>query len=128
MTPEQREQFLIDANEATPDPRRTMDEGRQHYKAKLSVQQGRLRFFQGMAELFGTAELLGRLTGMVEDLQAKVARGATVVEASNVAELPPEEFLEKLASGPKSPPLSPSAATIVGEEREARTRRLTGGS
>ena len=37
----------------------------------LAIQGGTLRFFQGMAELFGSADLIGRLTGMVEDLEAK---------------------------------------------------------
>lgn len=37
----------------------------------LAIQGGTLRFFQGMAELFGSDDLIGRLTGMVEDLEAK---------------------------------------------------------
>jgi plasmid stability protein len=35
-----------------------------------------------------------------------------------------EDFLERLASGPKSPPLSSPAAEAVRDEREARTRQL----
>jgi Uma2 family endonuclease len=35
------------------------------------VQGGVLRFFHGMAELFGSDDLIGRLTGMVERLEAK---------------------------------------------------------
>lgn len=37
----------------------------------LAVQDGRLRFFDGMAELFGSDDLITRLTGMVESLEAK---------------------------------------------------------
>lgn len=37
----------------------------------LAIQGGTLRFFQGMAELFGSADLIGRLTGMVEELSVK---------------------------------------------------------
>jgi len=37
----------------------------------LAVQDGRLRFFDGMAELFGSEDLITRLTGMVESLEAK---------------------------------------------------------
>ena len=37
----------------------------------LAVEQGELRFFYGMAELFGSAELIGRLKGMVEDLEVR---------------------------------------------------------
>jgi Uma2 family endonuclease len=37
----------------------------------LAVQGDKLRFFQGMAELFGTDELIDRLTGMLTDLEAK---------------------------------------------------------
>ncbi len=35
----------------------------------LAVQDGRLRFFDGMAELFGSDDLITRLTGMVESLE-----------------------------------------------------------
>lgn len=37
----------------------------------LAVAGGKLRFFYGMAELFGTADLIDRLQGMVGDLEAK---------------------------------------------------------
>lgn len=48
----------------------------------LSIQRGRLRFFQGMAELFDTAELLGRLTGIMEDLEAKAEEAEARAEAA----------------------------------------------
>jgi Uma2 family endonuclease len=37
----------------------------------LAVIGGRLRFFYGMAELFGTMDLIGRLQGMMADLEAR---------------------------------------------------------
>jgi len=46
----------------------------------MAIQGGTLRFFQGMAELFGSADLIGRLTGMVEDLEAKAEEAAANVE------------------------------------------------
>jgi hypothetical protein len=37
----------------------------------MAIQGGTLRLFQGMAELFGSADLIDRLTGMVQDLESK---------------------------------------------------------
>ena len=46
----------------------------------LALQGGKLRFFQGMAELFGTSDLIGRLTGMMEELEAKAEQATAVAE------------------------------------------------
>jgi Uma2 family endonuclease len=46
----------------------------------LAIQGGTLRFFQGMSELFGSDDLIGRLTGMVESLEAKAEVAATKAE------------------------------------------------
>jgi Uma2 family endonuclease len=46
----------------------------------LAIQSGILRFFQGTAELFSSADLIGRLTGMVEELEAKAERASAEVE------------------------------------------------
>jgi Uma2 family endonuclease len=43
---------------------------------ELAIQAGKLRFFQGMAELFDTESLIGRLNGMVETLEAKADQAA----------------------------------------------------
>jgi Uma2 family endonuclease len=43
----------------------------------LAIQDGSLRFFQGMAELFGSDDLIRRLAGMVESLEAKADEAAT---------------------------------------------------
>lgn len=43
----------------------------------LAIQGGTLRFFLGMSELFGSDDLIGRLTGMVESLEAKSEAAAT---------------------------------------------------
>lgn len=37
----------------------------------LAIEGGRLRFFQGMAELFGSEDLIARLSTMVESLETK---------------------------------------------------------
>ena len=46
----------------------------------LAIQGGTLRFFQGMSELFGSDDLIGRLTGMVESLEAKAEEAAAKAE------------------------------------------------
>jgi hypothetical protein len=46
----------------------------------LAIQDERLRFFQGMAELFGTTDLIGRLQGMVGSLETKADRAQTDIE------------------------------------------------
>jgi Uma2 family endonuclease len=46
----------------------------------LAIQGGTLRFFQGMAELFGSDDLIRRLNGMVEDLEAKADEAAAKAE------------------------------------------------
>lgn len=46
----------------------------------LALQGGRLRFFQGMAELFDTQELLGRLTGLMAEVEAKAERRQMEIE------------------------------------------------
>jgi Uma2 family endonuclease len=50
----------------------------------LAIQGGRLRFFQGMAELFDTAELLGRLTGMMEEMEAKAEQAEAKAEQARM--------------------------------------------
>ena len=50
----------------------------------LAIQDGSLRFFDGMAELFGSDDLIRRLTGMVDSLEAKAAEAeARADEALN---------------------------------------------
>lgn len=49
----------------------------------LALDEGRLRFFDGMAELFGTADLLARLTRMMESLEAKAEEAAKRIEQSD---------------------------------------------
>ena len=50
----------------------------------LALQGGRLRFFEGMAELFGTPELLGHLTGMIEEMEAKAEQAEAKAEQARV--------------------------------------------
>lgn len=51
----------------------------------LVLQQGSLRFYQGMAELIGSGELIDRLTGMVESLEAKAGEAEAKVERAVVS-------------------------------------------
>jgi Uma2 family endonuclease len=46
----------------------------------LMIQGGRLRFFSGLAELIGSEDLIGRLQGMVTDLEAKADDAQAEVE------------------------------------------------
>lgn len=46
----------------------------------LVLQRGSLRFYQGMAELIGSGDLIDRLTGMVESLEAKSEEAEEKVE------------------------------------------------
>lgn len=46
----------------------------------LVVQRGSLCFYQGMAELIGSGDLIDRLTGMVESLEAKAEHAEAKVE------------------------------------------------
>ncbi len=46
----------------------------------LAIEGGRLRFFYGMAELPGTSDLIGRLNGMVADLEARAGEAQAQIE------------------------------------------------
>jgi len=50
----------------------------------LAVEEGRLRFFHGMAELFGSDELIRRLTRMVREREAKAEQAEASVERAVV--------------------------------------------
>jgi Uma2 family endonuclease len=50
----------------------------------LAIQGGKMRFYQGMAELFGTSDLIGRLTGMMEELEAKAEQATVKAEQATV--------------------------------------------
>ena len=51
----------------------------------LAIERGTLRFFYGLAELPGTSDLIGRLNGMVADLEARADEAATQVEEARQA-------------------------------------------
>ncbi len=46
----------------------------------LAVAGNRLQFFQGMAELFGSADLIGRLKGMMESLESRAEQAQAQAE------------------------------------------------
>lgn len=50
----------------------------------LAVQEGSLRFFQGMAELFGTENLIDRLTNMIGRLEATAEKASATAEKATV--------------------------------------------
>jgi Uma2 family endonuclease len=51
----------------------------------LVLERGSLRFYQGMAELIGSAELIDRLGAMVESLEAKAERAEAKFEQAQAA-------------------------------------------
>ena len=53
----------------------------------MVIQDGSLRFFQGSAELIGSDDLIGRLTGMVEVLEAKAEQAEAKAEQALAAGL-----------------------------------------
>jgi Uma2 family endonuclease len=57
----------------------------------LAVQQGTLRFFQGMAELFGSDNLIGRLQRVINDLEAKAEAKSEATRAAAEATRATEE-------------------------------------
>jgi Uma2 family endonuclease len=69
----------------------------------LAIQGGTLRFFQGMAELFGSADLIDRLTGMVEDLEVRADEAQAQAERAQAerehAKAQAEEALFGLRDG-----------------------------
>lgn len=69
----------------------------------LAIQGGVLRFFQGMAELFGSTDLIGRLTGMMRDLEGKAEQAeqtaAIAEQAALHAEQGRQEALDALRGG-----------------------------
>jgi Uma2 family endonuclease len=65
----------------------------------LAIQGGTLRFFQGMAELFGSADLIGRLTGIVEELEAKADEAEAKVHEAAVKADEAEAKAEQAVTG-----------------------------
>lgn len=69
----------------------------------LAIQRGTLRFFQGMSELFGSDDLIGRLTGMVESLEAKADQAVAGLRAGVLAAIEsrgavcPDDARERIA-------------------------------
>ncbi|HVK68162.1 MAG TPA: Uma2 family endonuclease, partial [Polyangium sp.] len=71
----------------TPDARRYQrivpQAGRRHSTVlglDLAIVEGKLEFFHGMAALFGTEDLLGRLQGMMQSLEAKAEQASAQAE------------------------------------------------
>ncbi len=62
----------------------------------LVIEDGSLRFFHGMAELFGSAALIRRLSGMVREREAKAEQAETKAE---LAETKAEQAIVGLRTG-----------------------------
>jgi hypothetical protein len=62
----------------------------------LVIEDGSLRFFHGMAELFGSADLIRRLSGMVREREAKAEQAETKAE---LAETKAEQAIVGLRTG-----------------------------
>ena len=80
----------------------------------LAIQGGSLRFFHGTAELFGTSDLVLRLSGMVEDLEAR-ADEATAQLGAKSAEL----SAKSTELSAKSAELSAKSAELARSEAAA---------
>ena len=62
--------------------------GRFHYTVlglDLAIQGGTLRFFQGTSELFGSEQLIDRLSGMVDELEAKAEQAEANAEQASAS-------------------------------------------
>ena len=65
----------------------------------LAVSGGKLRFFYGMAELFGSADLISRLQGMMEDLDARAEQAQAQAEQAQAQAEQAQAQAEQAMSG-----------------------------
>ncbi len=87
---------------------------------ELSILGDELRFFQGMAELPGTSELLDRLNGMVESLGAKAERAEAKAERAEVKAERAEVKAERAVLGLRDAILALLAARGIACPDDAR--------
>lgn len=83
----------------------------------LVLQQGSLRFYQGMAELIGSNDLIDRLSGMVESLEAKAEQAEAKAEHANAK-------LEQAVTSTRDSLLAVLAARGIPGGDDARARIL----
>ncbi|MEP7121525.1 MAG: Uma2 family endonuclease [Byssovorax sp.] len=88
----------------------------------MVIQGGSLRFFQGSAELFGSNDLIDRLSGMVEDLGAKAEQAA--VEATAKIEQAEAKAAQAIA-GLREGVFVVLAARRIACSEEARARLMS---
>ena len=91
----------------------------------LAIQGGTLRFFQGMAELFGSADLIGRLTGMVEDLEAKADEAEAKVEQAEAKAEQAATKAEQALTGLRAGVLGALGARSISCTDEERARVMS---
>jgi Uma2 family endonuclease len=90
----------------------------------LGVQGGTLRFFQGMAELFGSSDLIGRLKSMVEDLEAKAEDAQAERESAQAERESAQARVDEALAGLRDGVLAVLSARGVGCTDEERARVL----
>jgi hypothetical protein len=90
----------------------------------LAVEHGRLFFFYGMAELFGSADLIGRLKGMVEDLEIRADQAQVQASRAQEQAARAEAQVERAFAGTRRVLLDLLEARGIPCPDDARTRML----
>jgi len=88
----------------------------------LAVEGGTLRFFYGMAELFGSAELIRRLNDMVQDREAKAEQAEAKAEQAEAKAEQAETKAEQAIGGLRAGILAALEARAVPVADEVRAR------
>ncbi|WP_437753493.1 Uma2 family endonuclease [Sorangium sp. So ce1389] len=90
----------------------------------LAVVGDRLQFFHGMAELFGSADLIGRLKGMMESLEARAEQAQAQAEQAQAQAEQAQAQAEQAMAGLREAILAALAMRQIPCLDEARARLL----
>ncbi|WP_437731780.1 Uma2 family endonuclease [Sorangium sp. So ce1335] len=90
----------------------------------LAVTGERLQFFQGMAELFGTADLIGRLKGMMESLEARAEQAQAQAEQAQAQAAQAQAQAEQAMAGLREAILATLSLRGIACPDEPRARLL----
>jgi Uma2 family endonuclease len=93
----------------------------------LALQSGRLRFFEGMAELFGSADLLDRLTYMMQDVEARADEAEAKAEQAAAQAITAEAKAEQAAAQASEARAQASEARAQASAAEARAEQALAG-
>jgi Uma2 family endonuclease len=88
----------------------------------MAIEQGSLRFYQGMAELFGSEDLIGRLRGMVQDLEARNDEAEAAAEEARAAAEAARIAAEEARSAMRGAILAIAESRGISCSDEARAR------